>query len=222
MSRTILIGDVHGCHDELQTLLEAAAVTASDRVILVGDLVAKGPDSRAVVRLARKQGFQAVHGNHHAHALKWRAQTRDRASEKGRLHHFEVGQSLSEKDAAWLEALPVWLRLESRGSVTLVVHGGFVPGVALAEQDRNLLINLRSVRDDGTPTSRIEGSPWAALWQGPEQVVFGHDALRGLQQHPFATGLDTGCVYGGKLTALVLPERRLISVPARRVYCSID
>ena len=71
--RTILIGDVHGCIDELQDLLrEVGFVPGEDRVVLVGDLVAKGPDSQAVVQLCRERGFEAVLGNHDAFLLRIR------------------------------------------------------------------------------------------------------------------------------------------------------
>ena len=74
---------------------------------------------------------------------------------------------------------------------------------------------------DGQPSKRIEGAPWGALWTGPEHAVFGHDAVRGLQPHAHATGLDTGCVYGRELTGLLLPAHKLVSVPARRAYAEI-
>ena len=73
MQRTILIGDVHGCREELESLLKAVEYGAGDEVVLVGDLVAKGPDSQGVVQLARESGFRSVMGNHDAHVLKLRA-----------------------------------------------------------------------------------------------------------------------------------------------------
>jgi hypothetical protein len=181
--------------------------------VLVGDLCAKGPDSAGVIRWARTSGADAVLGNHDAHVL------RALHGEHTGKAHRAVAETLGAADAAWLEARPLWLRLDGAAPRPhLVVHGGVVPGIALEEQTRDHLMNLRSITAEGIPTKRIDGTPWASLWRGPEHVVFGHDAVRGLQRHPFATGLDTGCVYGRELTALVLPAGELVSVPALRAY----
>jgi hypothetical protein len=216
--RTIVIGDVHGCLDELLALLARCERREGDRVVLVGDLVAKGPDSAGVVAWAREVGADAVLGNHDAHVLR----VLD-GPDEGRPQHTAVAKTLGPEDVAWLRDRPLWLPVAARGKSPghLVVHGGLVPGVALDEQARDNLLNLRSITADGRPSKRIEGTPWGALWPGPEHVVYGHDAVRGLQRHPHATGLDTGCVYGRELTALVLPAGELVSVPARRAYAAI-
>ena len=187
--------------------------------MLVGDLVAKGPDSAAVVQLARESNFLAVLGNHDDHVLSVIATGEVSAK---RVHHAEVAASLGKRDVAWLQALPLYLDESVMGPGLVVVHGGLVPGVPLVQQSRKDLLNLRSITDQGAASKKIEGAPWGSLWPGPARVVFGHDALRGLQQHRHATGLDTGCVYGHRLTALVLPENRLVSVTAKRVYSGLD
>jgi hypothetical protein len=220
--RTILIGDIHGCLDELGDLLAACAVDwKADRVVSVGDLVAKGPDSHGVLQLVRETGIRAVLGNHDAKLLTIGAEgaKADDVGDGGD-HHTAVARTLDEFDWALLGGLPLYLGFPELN--VLVVHGGIRPGVPLDEQPRGVLMNLRSITAAGAPSNRVDaGVPWASLWTGPQHVVFGHDALRGLQQHPYATGLDTGCVYGRSLTALILPERRLVSVPARKIYCPI-
>ena len=225
MGRTFIVGDVHACPDELADL--AAHINfdvAADRLILAGDLVAKGPDSAGVVAWARAHGAEAVLGNHDARVLEVvdeLAGIRPKGKRAPKKHHVEAARQLTADDVAWLRACPLWLSLEVAGASFLVVHAGLVPGVALEAQKRRFLLNLRSILADGTPTPGFEGDPWAAHWQGPPFVVFGHDALRGLQQHPWATGLDTGCVYGGSLTALELTSKEIFAVPARKPYLSL-
>jgi hypothetical protein len=218
MQRTIVVGDVHGCREELELLLRTCGYVKGDRVVLAGDLVAKGPDSQGVVQLAREIGALAVLGNHDAFAL-----THRRESEKELSHgRRSYIRTLREDDWAYLEALPLFLRLgraKADGPEYLVLHAGLVPGLALDAQRREHLLSMRSIDDTGAPTSRLLlHYPWAARWKGPEHVVFGHDAVRGLQQFPLATGLDTGCVYGRQLTALLLPAGELIHVSALARY----
>jgi hypothetical protein len=222
MQRTIIVGDVHGCVDEMQALLRQCGVVRGDRVVLAGDLVAKGPDSRGVVQLVREMGALAVLGNHDDFCIDvWR---RRHQAEARRPRRWLL-DTLDESDWAFLESLPLFLRLGAEGEggpEVAVVHAGAVPGVPLEEQERDNLLSLRSLVGGSAPSRRLLMRwPWAAAWRGPEHIVFGHDAVRGLQQYPLATGLDTGCVYGRELTALELPSRRIYKVPARRRYAGV-
>jgi hypothetical protein len=214
MNRTIVVGDVHGCADELQSLLDLVALGKDDTLAFVGDLVARGPSSRRVLALVRSLGALAVRGNHEERLLGARAAQRIGAPppKLGRTHQA-LFEELDDEDWAELEALP--LSLELRGGGLRVVHAGVVPGIPFEAQDPYLLTHLRSLGEDGTPSVKW-GTPWGKTYAGPPHVVFGHNARRDPQLHPDATGLDTGCVYGGALTALVLPEGAPIPPPAER------
>lgn len=217
-TRTLIVGDVHGCLEELEDLLREADWDDDDQLVFVGDLVAKGPDSLGVIRLARKLGARAVRGNHDQHCLRWwDAKRAGKPLPELRDTHQEVADALDPDDWGWLAGLPLWLELPHDDA--LVVHAGLLPDLPLEEQDPYDLMNMRSILADGSASRAYEeGEPWATLWPGPRLVVFGHDAIRGLQRHPHAFGLDTGCVYGGWLTGLWLPDRDLVSVPARHAW----
>jgi len=214
--RLIVIGDVHGCLDELTTLYTSLAPTPQDLVVLAGDLVAKGPCSAEVLQFVRRHHIRAVLGNHDAHWLHyWRTQDPRTLSSVAR-HQAE---QLQAEDWAYLDALPLSLHLPRLN--TLIVHAGVLPGVPLSAQQPQHLLNMRSILPDGSVAFRAaEGRPWVESWYGPAFVVFGHDAVRGLQHTPYALGLDTGCVYGHRLSAVVLPEQRLVTVEARRAYAA--
>lgn len=198
-----------------------------DAVYVVGDLVTRGPDGAGVLETLRAVGARSVIGNHEEKLLAARRERR--AGRKVRLGgtHRRLLRTLPEADWEWLEALPRLLAVERHD--TLVVHAGLVPGIPLEEQKPHWLTHLRAITDDGNPTSELGPVPWGARWVGPPHVVFGHNARLGTQLYSWATGLDTGCVYGGSLTGMVLDaegppppvaERRdvLVSVEAARAY----
>lgn len=214
MGRTVFIGDVHGCADELEELLGAVAVTQGDRVVCVGDLVARGPDSRRVLRLVREQGLLSVRGNHEQKVIVARkAAARGEPMRLGSAHQ-KLLDELTEEEWAQLEALPLSLELPEHQ--VRVVHAGVAPGVPFEEQQPWTLLHVRSLTSAGGPSDRYSSVSWAESYEGPPHVVFGHNAQAGLQLFAAATGLDTGCIYGGHLSAMVLPEGERPPAPRER------
>jgi Calcineurin-like phosphoesterase len=222
--RTVFVGDVHGCADELQALLEQIEFSQGDRLVLVGDLIARGPDSAGVLRIARETGALMVRGNHEDRVLKI-AEGKGSFPTAPKSEHRTLAETLGAANLALLRRAPLALLFPEHN--VRVLHAGVRPGVPFEAQTALDLITLRAV-SDGTHKDVL----WGAHYKGPEHIVFGHHALAGLQLHPWATGLDTGCVYGKRLTALVLEENeavpaalgarklRLVHMAAKRVYWS--
>lgn len=232
VARHVFVGDVQGCREELEALLEALAFDEGrDRLLPVGDLVNRGPDSLGSLRCLRALGARPVLGNHDLHLLRVAAGTRAvRASDT-------FGDVLAAPDRdellAWLGAQP----FARREGGALVVHAGLdptwgdplevlrgldplVPSPATDFATRVRYCDASGERpghDDADPGPPF--APWYAfLPAGHPTVVFGHWAVRGLVVEEGLRGLDTGCVWGGRLTAWIAEEDRLVSVPARRTW----
>ena len=227
MARSIFIGDVHSCAAELAELLSAVAVTPEDRVFFTGDLLSRGPDPLGVLQLFRTLRARAAVGNHEQRLLAARhARLRGEPGPKLGGSHADVVARLSDDDWAVLESFPLWIDVPENG--VRVVHAGVVPGIPFQSQDPFMLTHIRSIGEDGKPSEKW-GVLWGSLYQEEPHIVFGHNARQRPQLHPHATGLDTACVYGGALTAMVLAEGAapppvasrmdvLVSVRARRAY----
>jgi diadenosine tetraphosphatase ApaH/serine/threonine PP2A family protein phosphatase len=211
MGRTIVVGDIHGCFDELNDLLDLAKLRPDDRVVAVGDLIVKGPKNREVLdRFIGDRQFSSVIGNHdRVLRQRWRGEpVRFTQAQQAAAVELENGK---ERYAAYLQALPYTIDLGSH----LVVHAGLRPGVSLDEQSASDMTEIRTM---GADPSRRKGVPWYDVYRGEKIVLFGHWPAAEPRRGARAIGLDTGCVYGGLLTAYIIEADEFLSVPARRAY----
>jgi len=203
---TILIGDIHACGREFSELLDLIGPVSSDRIILMGDLVNKGPDPGGVVRTVHALGSLCLRGNHENDHLGGRA---GRAIKE----ESEVTRAqMSPKDyEAYLEMAAV-MPLFYENADLIAVHGGLDPALALERQRPEIL------------TGDITLDPsWKDTVDLGRPLVVGHKGYSRDPAEPFIIegkfyGIDTRCVYGGTLTALELPSGRIRQVRAARDY----
>ncbi|MFM1851928.1 MAG: hypothetical protein RIS54_1612 [Verrucomicrobiota bacterium] len=214
--RLIAIGDIHGCHQEFADLLQLIKLAPGDQLILLGDLVNRGPDSHRVVELARQHGAIALLGNHERRLL---AARRNPDKVKVRDSEKATYSQLDDSDWAYLNAMPLTHEVPELNMV--FVHGGFLPGRSWREQGADIVTEVQVIDRDGRPCKRREAPealPWADHWTGPPFVVYGHTPRDDVYKLKWSLCLDTACAMGGQLTAFILPERRLVQVKARRRY----
>ena len=214
--RLIAIGDIHGCHKEFEDLLDELELEKEDRLILLGDLVNRGPNSARVVELAREHATVSLLGNHELRLLNFR-KTDDPTHLK--KYDYETLDQLRGKDWDYLEAMPLTYEDVDTGIVFL--HGGFVPDKPWQKQTARIVTRVQVIDKNGEPRKRSEapdGTHWSELWQGPPFVVYGHTPSEDISPTKWTLGIDTACCLGGSLTAYVLPEKRVVQIKAREKY----
>ena len=255
------IGDVQGCYEELEHLLERIRFDpASDQAWFVGDLVNRGPKSLQVLRLVKSLGDSAVTvlGNHDLHLLSCAYGVRDPKSTDTLKKVLKADDC--DELIAWLASRPLLHRTDDY----LLVHAGVHPSWSAAEamavarelegvlradpreavrvlrdaappplwrptlrgHDRlraaaAILTRIRTTTADGTLDLEFTGPPdqvphgrrpwfeWGGPYASEVTVVFGHWSALGLLIEPHAIALDTGCVWGGTLTAVRLDDGRV-------------
>ena len=214
--RLIAIGDIHGCHKEFSDLLDKLDLKKDDRLVLLGDLISRGPDSGKVVELAREHATASLLGNHELRHLNYR-----RTDDPSHLKKYDYAtmEQLRGKDWDYLESMKLTYEDEELGVV--FVHGGFLPGRPWQKQPARIVTRIQVVGKDGEPHKRSEMTDaphWSTLWEGPPFVVYGHTPRDDVSRTKWTLGIDTACVLGGSLTAYVLPEKRIVQVKAREAY----
>jgi len=235
----VFIGDVHGCADELDDLLDAIGFDPRRHALwFAGDLANRGPDALRAMRRVREVAAGAVLGNHDLHLL-------GVADGSRKLRRDDtIGEILDAPDREelldWMRGLPLAVEWDD---VTLV-HAGLHPGWKRArkvaaplekriqaghipwdDETLSILTRIRECDAHGRrpPLAKPHRlRPWHEFYRGRRIVVWGHWAAAGLVNEARLRGLDSGCVWGGSLSAWLTEGDRIVSVPARKVYVAPD
>lgn len=233
-----IIGDIHGCFEELKELLAKIGYLIQQngkefdifppenrKVIFVGDLTDRGPNAPDVLRLVMKmiKSKQAycVCGNHDAKLL------RKLSGQNVKLTHgLDLTMAQMEQESAdfWEETRLFLSNLISHyvfdEGKLVVAHAG------LKEEMHGKMsgtIHSFCLYGDTTGKSDEYGLPirlnWAADYSGKAMVVYGHTPVAEAEWQNNTIDIDTGCVFGGKLTALRYPEKEIVQVAAKQTYC---
>lgn len=215
--RTIIVGDVHGCIDELHWLLKKCQYRrGADLLVFVGDVLHKGPNSVAVLELIKKENARVTLGNHELKFLE-NFKGKSKPSPSMQIVFDQMGEKTAEY-SEWISTWPTFIEEED----FLVVHAGLVPGKHPSKTDKRILANIRTWDGEGVDLNNENDPAWHELYKGKKLVVYGHWARAGLTVKEKTIGLDSGCVYGEKLSAVILPQRQIVQVDAARTYFSYD
>ncbi len=229
-----IIGDVHGCVEEVNALFGALRYARDAQgiwrspdgrlPIFVGDLVDRGPYNVAAVelvsRMVANDAALAVVGNHDVQLERYLSGEPVPLlyGLEGTVREFEA-QPAQVREAAreFFGTLPGHLLLDDGRLV--IAHTGLAEEMHGVTTPECRHLAAYGVHDDSVdPRDIAARHPWIAGYTGAAAVVYGHTPVLEATWRGQTIGVDTGCVFGWRLTALRWPERTLVSVPAEEVY----
>lgn len=135
----------------------------------------------------------------------------------GPLRYQEYRQAMSHAAHSWYTQLPLYIEDDH----WIAVHAGLAPDMDIADTPKKILLNIRTWDYLGVDLDDESNLPWHHFYTGPKRVIYGHWAKQGYHRDEHTIGLDSGCVYGGRLSAYILETDEIVSVPARSVYLEI-
>ena len=210
MLRKIIIGDIHGCYDELLDLLNQIGPAENDVIISVGDFIDRGPKPVQVFNFFHNRANSIVlMGNHE------RKHVRGVLSLSQKITRHQFGRDYT-KAKSWMMTFPYFIE----DNDFIVVHAALQPGVPIKDQQEDILCGTMS--GERRLKELLDGKKWNEAYNGTKPVIFGHKVVgkAPLIYKDRIFGIDTGACHGGWLTAITVPEFRIYSVKARENYWS--
>lgn len=209
MNKLIIYGDIHGCYDEFINLRKKINPLKGDIEVCVGDIITRGKDSIKTLRYIQEHDIKSVLGNHEDKIIRYLQHEKVALKNPVVLDEDEqnIVNNLNSKDIDFLMSLPLCMKFEN----ITILHGGLKNSYDLDNLTRNeksKILRMRYLDNNQNfitfGKEKNDSIFWADLYDGNQGfVVYGHQWFQEVKINQFAVGIDTGCVYGNKLTAVV-------------------
>ena len=209
MSKLIVYGDIHGCYDEFISLRNKVNPNKNDIEVCVGDVITKGKDSIKVLRYLQKNNIRSVLGNHEDKFIRFLEHEKSNKKNPIILDDDEknIVDNLNEKDIQYLKNMSLFLRFEN----ITILHGGLQNHYILEDltkKEKSKILRMRYLDKNGNFLSYGKEADdsvfWADIYDGNQGfVVYGHQWFKEVKINKNSIGIDTGCVYGNRLSAVV-------------------
>ena len=209
------IGDVHGCSQELQLMVDAIRQKDSNaKIFCVGDLINKGPDSYKGLEIVIQEKIRCIRGNHEELFLRIMRQNPDKLSVKERSY-YDMWDGKQQEAYKIISKWPLWLQWDD----IILVHAGLQPGVdKISQMHPRIITTIRTWDGDGNYLKKPENPAWFECLEWNKIVVYVHWAQNGLKISKKTKGLDSGCVYGKQLTSWCPETDEVIQIDALKAY----
>jgi bis(5'-nucleosyl)-tetraphosphatase (symmetrical) len=209
MSRLIIYGDIHGCYDELTQLRKKINPLKKDIEVCVGDVITRGKASIKTLRYLQANNIKSVLGNHEDKIIRYLKHQKSLKINPIKLDDDEknIVDNLNKQDIEFLQKMPLFMKF---GEI-VILHGGlqnYFHLEKISKKTQAKILRMRFLDENGNFISLNQESKtsifWADIYDGNQGfVVYGHQKFDKEKINKYALGIDTGCVYGKKLTASI-------------------
>ena len=209
MSKLIIYGDIHGCYDELVRLRKKINPKKNDIEICVGDIITRGKDSIKTLRYLQSNNIKSVLGNHEDKLIRYLNHQKINKQNPIVLNDDEkdIIDTLKSVDIDFLQNMPLIMKF---GNI-VILHGGLQNRQNIdkvSKKDQAKIMRMRFLDKNHNFVSfgqeDEESVFWADVYDGNQGfVVYGHQVFDEVKINKYALGIDTGCVYGNKLSAVI-------------------
>jgi len=222
----IIYGDIHGCYDEFISLRKKINPQKQDIEICVGDVITKGESSIKVLRYLQKHNIKSVLGNHEDKILRYLQHQKSDKKNPMILDEDEqeLVNNLNQSDIEFLKSMPLFMQFNR----ITILHGGVLNHFDLnnlTKRGKQQVLRLRYMDKDGNFLAYGKENEYSKFWSETYNgdqgfIVYGHQWFSEVKKDKYSVGIDTGCVYGNKLSAIKFTDTKNIKYKIYSISCN--